>query len=297
MTANRLLQTLFILLEKGSMTAPELAGRFEVSVRTIYRDLDRLSAAGIPVYATQGKGGGIFLDKQYVLNKSLLGSDEQEQILMALEGLGITGLETGTTLLTKLGGLFQKKQTNWIEVDFSDWRPDTKDTFALLQRAIFQGKAVTFTYYGEKGRHETRTAEPLKLVFKSQSWYLYAYCHSRRDYRLFRLTRIKELQVTAQEFVRTAPENVLAHIDSDTAKTVKLTLLFNQTAAHRIYDNFEDIEPAADGSYLVRIALPDHESLYRFLLSFGDSVEVLDPPEVRRIMQKKIMNMQNKYIT
>ena len=297
MAANRLLQTLFILLERGSTTAPELARQFEVSVRTIYRDLDQLSAAGIPVYATQGKGGGIFLEQQYVLNKSLLSEHEQEQILMALQGLGITGPETGSTLLGKLGGMFQKQHANWIEVDFSDWRPGTQDTFSRLQHAIFQNKVITFTYYGEKSSHDLRTAEPLKLVFKSQNWYLYAYCRTRQDYRIFKLSRIKDLQITVQDFVRSAPELVFEHARPDIAETVKLTLHFSQTAAYRIYDNFEDIEETGDGGYLVRIALPHNESLYRFLLSFGDSAEVLEPPEVRRTMKRKILNMQNNYNT
>ena len=149
MAADRLLQTLFILLEHGSAAAPELAERFGVSVRTIYRDLDRLSAAGIPVYAVQGKGGGIFLQEQYVLNKSVVTEAEQEQILMALQGLNITVPDANNTLLTKLGGVFGKQNTNWIEVDFSDWRPAGRDVFSILQQAIFPNRTVIFPYCGQ----------------------------------------------------------------------------------------------------------------------------------------------------
>ena len=296
MAVNRLLQTLFILLEKGRTTAPELAEQFEVSVRTIYRDLDQLSAAGIPVYATQGKGGGIFLPDQYVLNKSLISETEQKQILMALEGLNLAGLEGSNTLLAKLGGVFQKQQTNWIELDFSGWNPDDQDISRILQQAIFQSRVIRFCYYSQKGSSPDRSVQPLKLVYKDQSWYLYAYCLLRSDYRLFKLSRIKELQVTDQEFIRAAPEKIFEQSRPDQARRADLTLRFDKTAAYRIYDHFDHIKETADGGYLVYASLPDHDSLYRFLLSFGDQVQVLAPPDIRRIMKEKISNMQNLYL-
>ena len=119
MKDNRYFQMVYLLLQKGHMTAPELAEHFEVSVRTIYRDIDILSLAGIPVYATQGKGGGIFIQENFVLNKSLLSEEEQKQILMALQGIRI--IEEGDTsaLLSKLSSVFQKQNTDWFEFDFS----------------------------------------------------------------------------------------------------------------------------------------------------------------------------------
>ena len=118
-------KVVYHLLEKGKSTAPELAEKFEVSIRTIYRDLDTISAAGIPIYATQGKGGGIFIMQDFVLNKSLLSEQEKEQILMALQGISATEHNQTDELLMKLRGLFQSKVTNWIEVDFSEWYKNT----------------------------------------------------------------------------------------------------------------------------------------------------------------------------
>lgn len=123
---------LFFLLEKGSSTAPELAKHFEVSVRTIYRDINILSSVGIPIYATQGKGGGIFIQENYVLNKLLLSEQEQKQILLSLQGLSILDEENTNALLLKLGGIFQQQNVNWIEVDFSDWRKDNNEGFIPL---------------------------------------------------------------------------------------------------------------------------------------------------------------------
>ena len=139
MQENRLFKIVYYLLERGKSTAPELAERFEVSIRTIYRDLDAISAAGIPIYAIQGKGGGISLLQNYVLDKSILSDQEKEKILMALQGLIAIEDKKTDELLSKLGGLFQSKISNWIEVDFSDWVSNThkQDTFNLIKEAIF----------------------------------------------------------------------------------------------------------------------------------------------------------------
>lgn len=297
MSENRLFQMLFILLEKGCSTAPELAARFEVSVRTIYRDIDILSAAGIPVYTTQGKGGGIFIQENYVLNKSLISEQEQNQILLALQGLSIIDEENTNALLSKLGGIFQKQNVNWIEVDFSEWNKKSEDVFRILQSAIFQNKVIDFIYYNGKGQSKSRAVEPLKLVFKSGDWYLYAYCHLRQDYRLFKLTRIKDLKTTEHNYVRTTPDKVLEDMHLYADETVALTLRFNREMAYRVYENFDDIEEMADGYYLVSISLPNNESLYRFLLSFGDTVEVLSPLDIREKVIEKIDGMKSKYRT
>lgn len=297
MAENRLFQMLFILLEKGGSTAPKLAEHFEVSVRTIYRDIDILSSVGIPVYTTQGKGGGIFIQENYVLNKSLISEQEQNQILLALQGLSIVDEESTSALLSKLGGIFQKQNVNWIEVDFSEWNKKSEDIFHVLQSAIFQSQIIHFIYYSGKGQNKGRDVEPLKLVFKSGDWYLYAYCHFQQDYRLFKLTRIKEIIVTEKNFVRATPDRVLKDMPLYADEAVALTLLFNKELAYRVYENFDDIEETADGNYLVNTSLPINESLYRFLFSFGNTVEILSPPEVREKMIDIIGDMKNKYET
>lgn len=297
MAESRLFQMVYLLLEKGSMTAPELAERFEVSVRTIYRDIDTLSGAGVPVYTAQGKGGGIFLENSYVLDKSLISEQEQNQILLALQGLGLIGNEQSKDLLSKLGAIFRKQHTAWLEVDFSGWNQKSEKTFHLLQKAIFQSKTVRFTYYSGKGQHIGRTAEPLKLIFKGGEWYLYAYCPLREEHRLFKLVRIKDPEITEQSFVRATPECVLPDMKSQPDAAIPLTLLFDGELAYRVYENFEDITKRPDGTYRVRTFMPDHESTYGFLLSFGDRMEVLEPAAVRNEMMVRIDNMQKKYKT
>ena len=178
MRESRLFRIVYYLLQNGKATAPELAQKFEVSIRTIYRDIDSISSAGIPIYATQGKGGGISILNDYTLDKSLFSEQEQELMLTALQGMVATTEKNSNELLIKLSGLFQINSTNWIEVDFSDWahRTPQQDTFNIIKEAIFQKRVISFCYFSGKGNKEKRNVRPIRLVFKSKSWYLYSFC-------------------------------------------------------------------------------------------------------------------------
>ena len=288
MKENRYFQMIYLLLEKGSMTAPELADYFEVSVRTIYRDIDILSSAGIPVYATRGKGGGISIQDNFVLKKSILSEQEQTQILMALQGIRIVEDEYTRTLLSKLSSVFQKQNVNWLEIDFSSWTKSGagKDNFQKLQSAIFKSKIVAFHYYSGKGEVIKRVVEPLKLVFKSTDWYLYGYCSTRNDFRFFKLTRIRNLEITNDEYVRSIPEQIF------------VTLLFDKSMSFRVYDKFDDeVTENQDGSLLVETVMPNNELLISHILSWGDKVEVISPQNIRNKVSERAKKIYENYKT
>ena len=295
MAEYRLFQMVYYLMDKGNTTAPELAEKFEVSIRTIYRDIDILSAAGIPVYTTQGKGGGIFLPENFVLNRSLISEEEQDQILTALQGLSGVDEMGNQALLKKLGTVFQKQTTNWIEIDFSDWQPQHEALFRTLQKAITQKRRISFHYFSRVKAGSDRKVEPLKLIFKAREWYLYAYCCEKQANRLFKLKRIKELEITTETFERTAPENVLEPEKIYTAEKQQLQLVFAPELAYRVYENFEDVQETEDGRLLVSKYFPVNDSLYSFLLSFGGQMEVLSPASVRSELIKKIDQLKTIY--
>ena len=300
MKENRYFQMIYLLLEKGSMTAPELADYFEVSVRTIYRDIDILSSAGIPVYATRGKGGGISIQDNFVLKKSILSEQEQTQILMALQGIRIVEDEYTRTLLSKLSSVFQKQNVNWLEIDFSSWTKSGagKDNFQKLQSAIFKSKIVAFHYYSGKGEVIKRVVEPLKLVFKSTDWYLYGYCSTRNDFRFFKLTRIRNLEITNDEYVRSIPEQIFVEEEKFEMETVKVTLLFDKSMSFRVYDKFDDeVTENQDGSLLVETVMPNNELLISHILSWGDKVEVISPQNIRNKVSERAKNIYENYKT
>ena len=300
MKENRYFQMIYLLLDKGQMTAPELADYFEVSIRTIYRDIDILSSAGIPIYATQGKGGGIAIQDSYVLKKSLLSEQEQKQILMALQGIRVLEDEQINMLLSKLSGVFQRQQGNWLEIDFTTWTKSGagKHNFQLLQSAIWKSRIVSFSYYSGKGEQTKRIIEPHKLVFKTSDWYLYGYCTLRKDFRFFKLTRIRDLKLQDAEFMRETPEHIFERSDEFEMKTVQVTLLFDAGMSHEVYEKFdEEVSEQEDGSLLVTTILPDNELLYSYVLSCRERVEVLSPPYVRDNVRKRVRKMLEIYKT
>lgn len=299
MQDSRWFRIVYTLLDTGKCTASELAEKLEVSVRTIYRDLDALSAAGIPVYATQGKGGGVSLLPEYVLDNVLLSGEEKEKILMALQDLSVAD-ETAGELLVKLGALFQTRAADWIEVDFSDWKKSAwdQDVFNAIKTAIFKKVLVTFSYFGSSGGYTQRTVEPLKLVFKGKDWYLYGFCRLRKDFRFFKLTRIKGLAIGKETFMRDVPTDLPIKAPLRAENLVAVSLKFTPEAAFRVYDEFSDaVTTDAQGNLYVSVDLPDHGVLFSYLLSFGDSVEVLEPASVREQVKEKLISMLRIYKT
>ncbi len=300
MQESRLFRIIYYLLDKGKSTAPELAEKFEVSVRTVYRDIDIISSMGIPVYAMQGKGGGITLLDNFVLDKSLLSTREKEQILMALQGIIATEPNNSDELLTKLGSLFQTKNTNWIEVDFSNWvkRNPSQDIFQLMKSAIFSRNVISFQYFSSNRESTKRRVEPLKLVFKSKDWYLYGFCLIRNDYRFFKLTRIREMEIQAEVYSREIPSTCSIGKQMDIQNAIAVTLKFDQDMAFRVYDEFaEGVTEDKQGNLYVRTNLPDSDTLYSYLFSFADSVEIVEPENIREQVKNKLAAMQKKYVT
>ncbi|MBC8530864.1 helix-turn-helix transcriptional regulator [Gehongia tenuis] len=291
---DRLFEIVYILLDEKSATAADLARRFEVSEKTIYRDVDRLSAAGVPIYAVRGKGGGIQLTENFVLNRSLLSEREQNEIMMAVESLAAVSLPRDATL-QKLRALFRREGPGWIEVDFSRWGGGGKAVFDGLKNAVLEKHPVAFDYYSAMGEHMRREAEPLQLWYKDRAWYLKAYCRTREGYRLFKLTRIRNLELLEGRFARELPPD-LGTAPPDPQCLVTLRLHFAPELAYRVYDEFgpECAKKTKDGFEAV-MTCPEDDWLYGYVLSFGDKAKVLEPERVRSTLRNKIAEMMRNY--
>lgn len=300
MQINRLLEIVYILFEKKIVTAKELAEHFEVSQRTIYRDVEALSAAGIPIYANKGKGGGISLLDNFVIKKSMLSEKEQIDILASLHGMKALNAPDVEPILNKLAALFDQNYADWIEVDFSRWgsSPDEKEKFNLLKTAIINRNRVEFEYYSSYGEMSNRRIEPLKLVFKGQAWYVYGFCTLKSDYRMFKVTRIKNLILLNEKFSRNIPEVINNESHKETNKFIKFVMKIESNMAYRVYDEFEqgDIKKNADGSFIVTAYFPEDEWVYGYAMSFGEYGEVLEPEHVRKTIKMKLENSLKKYL-
>lgn len=297
MQINRLFEMVYLLLSKDKVTAEELARHFEVSPRTIYRDVELLSSSGIPIYMTKGKGGGISLLPDFVLNKAMLTEDERADILSALYAMDAVSPQKTDTAVKKLSSLFGSTDSDWVEVDFSGWANAEEEAtvFTTLKSAVLDKYAVEFLYHGSESNIK-RVVEPLKLVFKGQGWYLYGYCRARDDYRFFKLRRIKNLTVLKEHFERQKPEKIFYGAKMFQNNFVTITLKFSKEMAYRVYDEFPDCELLSDGSFKASLTMPQGKWIYQYLATFGEHCEVLEPSDIRLEIKEKLEKTLEQYI-
>lgn len=296
MQESRLFKIVYHLLDKGQATAPELAEKFEVSVRTIYRDIDALSEAGIPIYAEAGRNGGIHLMSDFVLNRAVLSEDEKQEILTALQSINTAKNSQNSQTLQKLSGMFQLNSENWLEIDFSRWGNQSFDNekFELLKSAIFQCKTVKIQYANSSKVLSERIIQPLKLVYKSMAWYLKAFCTEKQDWRVFKLNRIIDLTLLNEHFQRREfPEST----DSPEEEYHQITLRFPKEMAYRVYDEFDktQVQQQANGDFIASAAMPQDSWLIGFLLSFGTQVEIISPAYLKEVVAEQAKLIYEKY--
>ena len=269
MRSERLFEIVFILLNQKRTTAQELAKKFAVSIRTVYRDIDILSCVGIPVYTVQGTGGGIFIDETYTINKSIVTQEEQDKILLALQCLSPVDEIHTESILNRLSAVFQRH---------ADW-----DT---VKQAILECRALRIEYLSSYGEKTERTIYPLRLLFKSKAWYVESLCTDKNAYRLFRLNRMLSVMQTVKIFKRMELLNKLPDRTeySDALTLTNIKLKCTAGIAYRFYDEFPPdlITKNMDGSYTLSVYLPIDHWLYGFILSLDTEVEILEPETLKQ---------------
>lgn len=303
MKIDRLVAITTILLNKGTVTAKELAERFEVSTRTIYRDIEDLSAAGVPVYAHQGNGGGISIMEDFSLDRAMVTDRERESILLALKTLQAVNYPEVDRVLDKLGAIFKNTAaTDWVEIDFSPWGsgPEEKLKFQVIRKGILERLVLHFEYLSPDGKRSSRTVEPMKLLFKARAWYLWAWCRSKNAFRTFRLTRMRDVVLTDQNFTRRDDGSKIESPEEnppDQKEWVNLRLRFKPGVAYRLYDDFNEamIKRNEDGSLELNLRFPEDEWVYGYLLSFGPDLEVLEPEYIRKLLCERMRQALGAY--
>lgn len=301
MQIDRLFKIIFILLNKNTVTAKELSERFEVSTRTIYRDIDKLSSSGIPIFTSKGSGGGISLLENFTLNKSMISENEQNEILLGLQSLKVTKYPNIESLINKLNATFKTPNSyNWIDIDFSHWNNKKHESqkFTDIKTSIIKNNIITFEYLSSYGEKTIRKVEPLRLVFKLKTWYLQGFCKTKQDFRTFRISRMKNIKVVNETFQRILPDDFsVGYATADCNLIVTLKLRFNQQMGYRVYDEFDDdcISKNDDGSFNVEVSFPENEWIYGYIMSFGYFVEVLEPKYIRDIIKDRLSKAIEQY--
>lgn len=303
MQIERLFEIVYILMSDKNITAKKLAERFEVSQRTIYRDIDILSSSGVPIYTNRGRNGGIKLVENFVLNKSLLSKNEQENILSSLYGLKAFNIENVDTVLSKLNAIFNTSYYDWIEVDFSTWNnyKEIKINFEILKKSILNCTLIKITYIGVNDKtYIIRIIEPIKLIFKGNNWYVYGFCRKRNDFRLFKLTRITEIEVLNEVFVRKIYDNKVDFYEKEGStknNEFEVCIKVDKSMAFRVYDEFdkENIKIGDDENFYIKFKATYCKWLFSYIISYGNNIEVIEPENIRYELIDTYKQILNKY--
>ena len=298
MAMDRLISILAILLREEKVTASRLAARLEVNRRTVYRDVERLCRAGIPIRLDRGRGGGISIMEGYAMDRTLLTDADRGAILAGLRSLdSVSGTAYYKRLMEKLPQSREAAEDDCVVIDLASWYgPMLAPRLAELKDACVRRRAVRFTYCAPGG-DSLRVVEPNKLVFRWSSWYLHGWCREREDWRLFKLNRMLGLEVLEEEFApRPAPWPITPpeRVYPDAFEAV---VRFGPAARWRLIDEYgaESFTREADGSLLFRRGFPDREELVRWVLSFQEQAELLEPAELREEMRKLAEIVRKKY--
>ncbi len=298
MKIDRLMGIITILLQNGKTTAPYLAERFEVSRRTILRDLDTLCQAGIPIITEQGGRGGISIMEGYQLDRSLLTADELQRLIAGLKSINSVSKESKPdSLLLKLApNKTIAALADCIMIDLSShYRDSLSEKISLIKEAITSRRLIFFDYYYRKGQVK-RKVEPYFVVFKWTAWYVLGWCIERANFRLFKLNRLWDLSITDEVFMpREVPLETIS-LDNALPDQNKIEILFDRSVRFRLIEDYGlHCYTETDRGLLMKLNYTNRENAIAWVLSFGDQAEVLAPPDVRDEIAAIVRKLAARY--
>ncbi len=302
MKIDRLIGILSILLQQEKVTTLGLAQRFEVSRRTINRDIEDLCKAGIPIVTRQGSGGGVSIMEDYKVDRTAFTTREMQDILAGLRSLdSISGTNQYSLLMEKLsaGGSDFLTGNQSILINLSSWYKDSlAPKIETIRNAIDMGRELEFRYFSPANESKRRI-EPYYLIFRWSSWYVWGWCLLRKDFRLFKLNRMDKLHLTGEAFVkRKVPLPDLGN-ERIFPGGIRVKAIFEAGCKWRLVEEFgiDCFEEQEDGTLLFHADYTDKENLISWLLTFGDRVTLLEPEGIRDEMRQIIENMRKRYIS
>lgn len=308
MKVDRLVSMIMILLNKQRIGAQELAEMFEVSLRTIYRDIDAINRAGIPIRSTSGVGGGFEIMQQYKIDKKIFSTADLSALLMGLSSL--SGMVRGDELVNALAKVKSfipadkakdiELSASQIHIDLSSWMGNSniQPYLEIIKSALQESKLLSFEYIAHHGSKTVRTVEPYQLVLKSSQWYLQGYCRKRNDFRLFRLSRMSNLHMQEDIFIpREYQKPILDFEEILQTMQTKIKIRIHKSILDRVLDicSYDNFSPDGDEHYIVDFPFIENEYHYDTLLGFGDKCECLEPQYIRTEMKCRIQDMARIY--
>lgn len=308
MKIDRLISIIMILLKKERIGAQELADMFEVSLRTIYRDIDAINMAGIPIRSISGVGGGFEIMQNYKIEKNVFSTADLSAILMGLTSL--SDIVRGDELINALAKVKSfipadrakdiEVRASQIRIDLSAWigNRNIQLHLEMIKTALQESRLLSFEYIAHHGNRTTRTVEPYQLVLKNSHWYFQGYCYKRNDFRLFRLSRISNLQIEKETFMpRDFPKISLDFEEIFKTVPIRIKLRIHKSVIDRVLDycSYEYFSPVDDEYYIVDFPFIENDYNYDILLGFGSKCECLEPLRIRTEMKRKIHDLAAIY--
>jgi len=308
MKIDRIISIIMLLLEREKISATKLAEMFEVTPRTIYRDVETINLAGIPIVAYPGVNGGIGIMEEYKIEKKLFTISDVTSLLMGLGSLHSTMTSEGILNTTaKIKGLIPQDQiinielkSNQIVIDHTPWIGNRKLNVNLdeIRTALYENRLISFKYSAQNGKKSERKVEPYRLVLKDSSWYLQCYCITRKDFRTFKVSRIASLEILEDTFVTRNFDYKALEIPPDIKKKKVLVKLLIDESIKDMMTEFcreENITHSVNGKFIASFPFMEDDYSYGMILRLGDKCEFLEPENIRLELIKRIENLLNIY--
>lgn len=305
MRAERFLAILIIITQKGLVTGKDLAEHFEVSLRTIYRDIEKISEAGVPIAAIGGKGGGYYIMENYNLNSLFLNKKEVEPLIAVMDNLKLLfgNNQQFNDIVLKFETLRNsyKDEYDKLSINMSHFsmEEELREYLFLMNKAIEDSRLLEFEYINRKMKCLKRIVEPIQIEFTDGQWYIIGFCRIRNGYRRFKLVRIRNMKLSSSFTKNPISKDELEKIfnESYEKNSILVTLKFSSEIGLQLSEYFfkDKVKLLEDESYIVEDFFPEDEGLKRFILGFGDLCEVIAPSKLRKEMTTYIKNIYNKY--
>ena len=308
MKIDRLVSIIMILLDKKRIGAKELSETFEVSLRTVYRDLETINLAGIPIRSTPGVGGGFEIMPEYKLDNKVFTAADLAAILTGLSGVSdmIRGEELINAIAKVKSFIPAEREkditlrASQIHIDLSPWVGNRNANVYLdtVKLALQENRLLSFDYFDRYGHKTARTAEPYQLVLKGSHWYWQGFCLERNDFRLFRVSRMSNPRALEARFAPRAYQKPQLDIQEIVDRRLKgIRIRIHASIMDRVLDfcGFECFTPDGEEHYLVSFPFIENDFYYGILLSFGPSCECLEPAHVRLETRRKLLEMLSRY--
>ena len=295
MKIDRLLGILVLLSKNDKITAPKLAERFEVSVRTINRDIETLCMAGIPIVTKQGSGGGIYIQKGYKIDKTIFKENELSEIISGLRALdSINYTQNTLLLLNKILPTDEDEHKDIIKIELGSFYKDSiSSKISIIKEAVSLKKCVSFTYYSKRGE-SIKTVEPYYIIFKWDNWYLYGFSD---DFRLYKLNRLWDLKITDNEFMPKDTQDKTDKLDEIFTSNYHLKALFDKSTEYKLVEEYGDksYHITDDNKLLFQRDFTNYDYMLNWVLGFGGKVEVIEPKELREDIKNIALSIYEMY--